>query len=287
VPFQHRGTWDDLVHQYLLPNQAFLQSYTAFMSLGTMDWDQCLQEYWRQWWATLDAVQRLLTRMDGIDVEALAQQGYGATARLLKPTQDIPVYLFVGLAMSDSFQVMVEGQPTVGLAMEAYGWQFGAAYVGFEDVPHMLAHELCHAVRAQEADTAVTRFYRTEGGDIARALDHIPLYELVVDEGLSESTGRAVSPDLPLERILLYAPDDLRWCMEHEADLCDELARDWDRPVGHERFRRYFTGGTRNGGLPPRTGYFLGYRLVQRYLGEHPTVSLAQAVRMPAEAFIG
>jgi len=334
APFQSHGVWDDLVRGYLRPNQAFLHAYVAFLSAGDMDWDRCLHDYHRQWWADPEAVRRLLTRLDGVDVDGLAQRGYDTAARLLEMRRDIPVYLFVGLTMSDSFQVMVADQPAVGMALavcrreacrphlsccgraktrlqrvswpqnslqahypsekhvlsdkllEAYGWTFGATHVGFEDLPHMLAHELCHAVRAQEADTALTRAYRAEGYDQARAFAHLPLYELLVEEGLAESTGRAGSPDLPLERILLYDPDDLRWCVAHEADLWDELRGVWDRPLGRDLFRRYFTVSTENTGFPPRTGYYLGFTLVQRYLSAHPAVSLAQAVRMPADTFI-
>jgi len=288
APFQSHGVWDDLVRGYLRPNQTFLHAYVAFLSAGDMDWDRCLHDYHRQWWANPEAVRRLLTRLDGVDVDGLAQRGYDTATRLLEMRRDIPVYLFVGLTMSDSFQVMVADQPAVGMALEAYGWTFGATHVGFEDLPHMLAHELCHAVRAQEADTALTHAYRAEGYDQARAFAHLPLYELLVEKGLTESTGRAASPDLPLERILLYLydPDDLRWCVAHEADLWDELRGVWDRPLGRDLFRRYFTLSTENTGLPPRTGYYLGFTLVQRYLSAHPAVSLAQAVRMPADAFI-
>lgn len=253
--------------------------------MGAMDWEQCLREYRRRWWDTPDAVQPLISRLSSdTDPDAFAQQGYRATVHLLQADDEIPVYLFIGLAKSDSFMILVKNQPTVGLALEAYGWQFGATYVGFDDLSHIVAHELCHAVRAHQADTAIARFYGSDG-DITPALDRIPIYELLIDEGLAVAIGHAVSPVLPLERILLYSPENMRWCVEHEADLWTELNSDLHRPVG-ERYRRYFRGGSNREGLPPRVGYFLGYRLVQRYLGEHPSTSLDEAVRMPAIAFV-
>lgn len=187
--------------------------------------------------------------------------------------------------MSNAFMVVVDGEPAVGIGLEAYGRTFGTVHVAFENLAHVLPHELCHAVRAQEAGSLLGRFF--DSGDPATAFDGEPMYELVVEEGLAGLTGHAAAPALPLERVLFYAPEDLRWCERNQNRLLEEFAAQRDLPLGGERYERYFGFGMEGDDHPPRTGYYLGYKLVQHYLEDNPSVSLAEAVRMPAKEFVG
>lgn len=146
--------------------------------------------------------------MTGHDLEGLAGSSYRAATGLLRPSHEPAAYLCVGLEMSNAFMVVVEGEPAVGIGLEAYGRTFGAVQLCFEDIAHVLPHELCHATRARETESPLGRFF--ENDDPATVFDDEPFFELVAEEGLACLTGRSAAPHLPLERVLLYAPEDLR-----------------------------------------------------------------------------
>jgi hypothetical protein len=274
-----------LARRYLRPNEAFFRPYVAFMSQGGMGWERFVEDFDERWVGSPEDVRLLSERVAGHDLEALARSGYRSAIGLLRPSHEPAAYLCVGLEMSNAFMVVVEGEPAVGIGLEAYGRTFGAVHVSLEDLTHVLPHELCHAVRARETDSPLGRFF--ESDDPATAFDEEPFFELVAEEGLAGLTGHAAAPRLPLGRVLFYAPDDLRWCQENEDRLLEEFADQRDLPLGGERYERYFGSGLEGDDRPPRTGYYLGYRLVRRYLEENPRVSLAEAVRMSAEQLLG
>ncbi len=84
----HSGAWDDLVQGYLAPNQAFLSAYVASVSQGGKGWNACMDEYHGQWYDVPETVKTLLHRLDRIDGEARAQQGYEVATRVLELTCD-------------------------------------------------------------------------------------------------------------------------------------------------------------------------------------------------------
>ena len=109
--------------------------------------------------------------------------------------------------------------------------------------------------------------------------------ELAVEEGLAMAAGLAAAPGVTDERALLYTPEDYRWCQENEQRLLEEFEAELDRPLGGERYERYFGVGIEGDDRPARTGYYLGHKLVGRYLAKHPRLTVAEAVHMPAGAF--
>ena len=197
---------------------------------------------------------------------------------------EVDVYLCVGLEYSNAFMVSVDGEPAVGVGLEAYGRTFGTTPVAFDDLLHVVPHELCHAVRARQGHSPLRRFF--EAADPARAFDGVPVRELAVEEGLAMATGLA-APGIPRARALFYAPEDYRWFRENGGRLLREFDADLDRPLASERCARYFGFGIEGDDRPPRSGYYLGHELVRRYLEEHPRVTLDEAISMPADAFFG
>jgi hypothetical protein len=280
------SAWEDVIAGYLEPNRGVLESYGRFLSLGRHGWSEFVPAFKRRWYNADEEVTAFRRRLEGVDVEALARRGYEDTMRLLAPAREIDVFLIVGIDGSDGFSIMSGGEQVVGIGLECYGRVRNGIVVPFAEIPAMVAHEMCHVVRFREADTAMGRAQR-RGEDFVTAMEHVPLHEWIVEEGLTVSTVGAVQPDLPLESLLLYHPEALAWCRQHEDELWARVRAEWTEPLTGERYTRYFV--IPDGGLdldnPPRTGYYLGYMLVQRYLREHPDITLADAVRLPAEAF--
>ncbi len=278
---------------YLNPNRNFFRSYLAFQTQGEMDWDGFVERFRDLWHGPEEearlgerpeAARRLLGRMEGQDVEALTRRGYSRAVRLLEPEAEMDLYVCVGVELSNAFMVMVEGEPAVGVALEAYGRRFGTTFVGFDDLLHVISHELCHAVRARETDSPLRRFF--EDKNPASAMEQVPVYEMIVEEGLACWTGATAAPEIPLRQTLFYSPEDFRWCEENEGRLCEEFEAHKDVALGNEEFTRWFGLGPKNGDIPPRAGYYLGLRLVERYFQENPKAALAEVVREPAETFL-
>lgn len=287
------GTRKELLDDYLSPNRGFFSAYLAFQTQGEMDWASFIEEFHGLWHGSTEgasptqlpeATQRLLDRMEERTVEALTQRGYRRAVELLRPETEIDLYVCVGIELSNAFMVMIEGESAVGVALEAYGRRFGTTFVRFDDLLHVIPHELCHAVRANETDSPLVRFFRNE--DPTSAMEQVSLHEMIVEEGLACWTGAAATPEVPLRQTLFYSPEDFRWCEENVNLLWEEFQAHKDLPLGNERFTRWFGIGPENGGLPPRAGYYLGYRIVERHFLESPETDIAEAARQPAEAFL-
>jgi uncharacterized protein YjaZ len=99
-------------------------------------------------------------------------------------------------------------------------------------------------------------------------------------------TGATAAPRLPLRQTLFYSAEDFGWCERNEGRLREKFEACKDLPLRNEGFTRWFGIGPENGDLFPRTGYCLGYRLMERYFRENPEVDTAEAVRQPTEAFL-
>lgn len=275
---------DELARTYLQPSEAFFRPYSEFMTQGGKSWEEFAADFGGRWYRAPEDVRSLQDRMEEHDVEALAGRAVEEAVRVIGPdTAEVDVYLCVGLELSNAFMVVVDGEAAVGVGLEAYGRTFGTTHVAFEDLLHVIPHELCHAVRARQHHSPLRRFFEAE--DPARAFDGVPVRELAVEEGLAVAVGLAAAPDIPLARALFYTPEDYRWCEKNVERLLEEFAVELDRPLAGERYERYFGFGIEGDDRPPRTGYYLGHRLVRSYLAKHPCVTLAEAVLMPADEF--
>ncbi len=276
---------DALAREYLQPNEAFFRPYVAFMTQGGMGWEDFVREFGKRWGRSPEDLRLLSGRMAGQDVEALAGRGAREAVRVLGPeAAEADLYLCVGLEMSNAFMVVVGGQPAVGIDLEAYGRTFGTSHVAFEDLLHVIAHELCHAVRVREGLSPLKRFFEAE--DASRAFEGVPVRELAFEEGLAVAASLAALPGVPPHRALFYAPEDYGWCEEHAEGLLAEFEAELEEPLAGERYKRYFGSGLEDDDRPPRTGYFLGHALVRRHLDRNPALGLAEAVRLPAEQFL-
>jgi uncharacterized protein YjaZ len=114
------------------------------------------------------------------------------------------------------------------------------------------------------------------------------LRELLVNEGLAVSAARAVADEFEPWDYLGYLRRQYRRLRQLDAFLMRVVASDLDRRGLGLRLR-YLTGGAAAaqrlvGGkvIPERSGYYVGARMVERYIGEH---GVAAALRAPALEF--
>lgn len=125
---------------------------------------------------------------------------------------------------------------------------------------------------------------KEKGPNLFKAWEELPLLEFLIDEGIATLTSHFVLPNTSLEKILGYTSEQLSWCISHEEELLERLKNIWFNPCGMENYLRYFSGLDPN--IPPRTGYFIGLRLVQKFLEKHPEISKEEIFDIPAEEII-
>ncbi|MEW6045176.1 MAG: DUF2268 domain-containing putative Zn-dependent protease [Bacillota bacterium] len=268
------------LNDYVQTHRPLLEAYDASFGPG----GDVVEDYRHRWSARVDEARALVARLRDLDPTGLALAGLRAAIRLLHPRQEPEVVLLVGLGYSNACQLVVGGRPVVAISLEAWGGEFFGAYLPWDDLPLWVAHECAHVVRYTEGACAVRDFIAREGFDYRRALAALPLREFLADEGLATAVAEACCPEAEPERVLGFSAEVLAWCRRHEVDLWAEVAPRLDSPLGEEGYARYFSAG--GGDLPPRTGYYLGWRMVKSYLERHPGVGLDAAVRVQAEAFV-
>jgi len=100
-------------------------------------------------------------------------------------------------------------------------------------------------------------------------------------EGLAVAVSRRVCPGQRTARYLLWEASDpvaADWCREHERELFGRVRR----VLGHsdqETFRAFFSGGNLPDGVPHwRTGYYVGWRVVEQILQERTLPDVIRAV---------
>lgn len=278
-------TWESIREGYVVPHQRFLAHYHRnWVEGGPVDPAVVEEDYRKAWAERPGAAAALVQRLAHQPLAALVEAACRAPEAYLRPRQEVQIYGFVGLETTSAAQLLVDGQPAVALALEPWGGDFLGLPMDWEDLPLLMAHEYTHVVRYTESDSRLARAFREGGFDYGRALNTQPLLEFLVDEGLGVYLSQQMTPETDDRRALLFREDDLRWCHAHEAELWAGVQPQLMKTPGFPGYRRYFSVAAE--GLPPRTGYFLGYRLVSRFLAEHPEISPAEAVRLPAERFL-
>jgi len=203
-------------------------------------------------------------------VAALVERVVPRCATLLGFVEgDLRYVLMVGLFQSVAWQADFEGRPTSFLALETAPNQDLAA------VELALAHETAHALHRLASGI------KAEGTHVGEGL---------LCEGVAVLSSMRLCPGwpeaaylLPLETTDDGQPRDawLADCERRGPELRDRLLADLDRDdVG--TFAAYFWEANQHAprGLPPRSGYVVGRRLVEALVDRHPLVEI---VRWPRE----
>lgn len=273
--------WPD-TSGYLRRHMRFLQTYHANYVTGDPPDPEAVQADYAQVW-TEERVAQMRQRVQGAGVAALVRHGCERAAALTAPRELPEVTCFAGLFASNASQYLIDGRPVIGIGVEVWGGAIEQVPCPWEDLPLLVAHEFGHVVRYAESDCHLARIARPDF-HLPRALAEVPLLEFLVDEGLAQAVSRAAFPEASEEQVLMCPSDQLHWSRENFGRLWQEVSGQLDHPPGFAGFKRYFSVGS--DGLPPRTGYYIGFRLVRDFLDRNPRVQLAEAVRMPAAAFL-
>lgn len=284
-------SWEGLRAGYVTRHLDLLAPYVRNFGPG---WGEVpLEDAYRHHWGEHPERAEALARgLADFDPVPLLTEGLRRGTDLLRPRRPVEAIALVGLESSNACAFWLRDRAVVAVAVEAWvdagadpDWalRVGRSWAPWVDVPLWVVHEMAHAVRYGEGDDALGRCLR-QGCSYPEAVDRVPLRHFLVDEGLAVAAAARASPEAGPWRWLWFRPEDLDFCRAHEPRLWRELELLLDRPLGRDGWVRWFSAGA-EGDLPPRCGYYLGWRLVERHLERHPGLTLAEAARLPAEAF--
>ncbi len=225
--------WGAYRRYYLEPHKDFMESYLKSFPHLT---EENLADRVRN--IKKEDYSPLIELLDSCEVEGIINSTLQKCKKLL-PRIDLPdVYLIIGFFSPDGFVLEVKNKPVIGIGLERF--------FDFDGLPVVLTHEYGHYG---------LRWLRGIEGK------NPTLLEVLLAEGLSIAFSKAVFPDKPLYKLLFFSQERLNWCRQNEGYLWKCIERDF-KSTDIEVIGKYLSG-IGEGEIPPRVGYYLGYRLVE------------------------
>jgi hypothetical protein len=179
-------------------------------------------------------------------VETLTTEIPGYIARFRKSFPDFhcdfPVYLMISLGHMDGAGRTVGASPALVLGIEVIDSVETPA-----QIPVFFAHELFHRYN-----------YRVAGFSDDPS-DRQAIWRTLWAEGLATYVSAELNPDRPLSDAMIFPPDLAERAAPQIAQLARAL-RDNDAP-NPCLYAEYFEAGSAKNGIPPRAGYYVGYRV--------------------------
>lgn len=227
-------------------------------------------------------------------VTELAAQALARCHDAFRLDHTVDLYLMVGVGVPHTGALVVQGRGIAFVCLEHFTGranpETGGAGLSPDLLPLWIAHEVAHTVRytSPTSRSDLARVVADAGGSYDRwqAGSIVPLRELLVNEGLAVAASRAVAPGFRAQQYFGYGSrqyDRLRQLESFQRRIAaGELNK---TGLGYQL--RYFACGTgmsarrvRDKVLPERSGYYLGYRLVENYVAQR---GIAEALRASAE----
>jgi predicted Zn-dependent protease DUF2268 len=229
--------------------------------------------------------------LEDIDVERVAQDALERALELLEADCPVDLYLMVGVGAANAGELVVAGRGTAFVCLEHFTGRANPQTNALGLAPHLLplwiAHEVAHAVRytSPTSRAELRRFVAELRGyyDYWDTGSRATLRELLVNEGCAVAAAQAVAPGFEPWEYFGYSRRQYRRIREQDAFLRRAAAGDLESSGLGLRLR-WLSGGLSPAArlvagrvLPERSGYYLGWRLVESYLAEHGVASTVRA----------
>jgi hypothetical protein len=230
------------------------------------------------------------------DLTVLAEEAIGRAEELLQIDRPTDCYLLVGVGGANAGELVVGGRGIAFVCLEHFTGRANPQTYGMglppDLIPLWLGHELAHTVRytSPASQSELRRLVADLGGyyDYWQTGSRATLRELLVNEGLAVLASRAVAPAFDASDYFGYPRRQYHRLRELEAFLRRSVEPELDRAALGLRLR-YLSGGMNPAArlvsgrvIPERSGYYLGYRMVEALVAER---GLAAALRAPVAEF--
>jgi len=234
--------------------------------------------------------------VESADLTELADEAIGRAEELLQIDRPTDCYLMVGVGGANAGELVVGGRGIAFVCLEHFTGRANSQTYGMglppDLIPLWLGHELAHTVRytSPTSQSDLRRLVADQGGyyDYWQTGSRASLRELLVNEGLAVHAARAVAPAFDAADYFGYPRRQYHRLRELEAFLRRSVEPELERAALGLRLR-YLSGGMNPAArlvsgrvIPERSGYYLGYRMVEALVAER---GLAAAVRAPAAEF--
>jgi hypothetical protein len=231
--------------------------------------------------------------LEDVDVRAIADDALRRSLDVMEADCPVDLYITVGVGAANAAELVVAGRGAAIVCLEHFTGRANPETCGLGLAPHLLplwiAHEVAHAVRytSPTSRADLGRIVASQRGyyDYWETGSRATLRELLVNEGAAVAAARTVAPGFEPWEYFGYTRRQYRRVRELEATLRRAAAPELD-VSGLGLRLRYLAGGmsaaARTHGrrvLPERSGYYLGWRMVEAHLAER---GLADTVRAAA-----
>lgn len=234
--------------------------------------------------------------LNEVDLLRIAEETVARATDLLGVDRPVDVVLMVGVGAANAGELVVDGRGIAFVCVEHFTGRTNPSTLALGLSPGLLplwlAHEIAHCVRytSPTSESELRRLIAESGGyyDWWATASRASLRELLVNEGLAVQAARAVVPGLAAADYFGYPRRLYSRLRELEAFLRRAIREELDESGLGLRLR-YLSGGTsatarlvQGKVIPERSGYYLGYRMVEALVQE---AGIARALRAPAPAF--
>jgi len=167
------------------------------------------------------------------DIEEHTREVVQHCKDLLHDPDPCNVYLFIGFFSPDGFVTRYHGSHVVCIGLERFST--------FRDFNILLSHEYCHHI------------LNKRGGECEESLAR-----RVVREGMAVYFSKIAYPGKAEERYLFMKEERVHWLGDKYESILEKIRKGELKPG--DLF------GPQSEILPPRTGYYVGYRLVDDFV---------------------
>jgi len=165
----------------------------------------------------------------------------------LSPKKEIDVCFFLS-PIKDCQMLPVNGRNTILISIE----------YKLEDIPLIIVHEYAHCLHYQYKPLEEPK----------------SLSDWIIDEGIASYFPRIVNENASIYEGLWMMPKPaVDWCVKNERLILDTIWHDLNKS-GLDIEKKYICGGSGFAnppeGFPEKTGYYIGYRIIEKCLKEKP-----------------
>jgi hypothetical protein len=231
-----------------------------------------------------------------VPVSEIAEAAATQASELFQIDRPTDVCLMVGVGAANAGELVINGRGVAFICLEHFTGRVNPTTFGLglspELIPLWVAHELAHTVRytSPASQSELRRLVAENGGqyDYWMTASRAPLREHLVNEGLAVHAAQRVAPGFDLADYFGYPKRQFQRMRELDAFVRRAAHHDLDRSGIGLRLRFLSSGLSPSSRLalgrvlPERSGYYLGYRMVEALVAE---IGLAAALRAPALAF--